>query len=119
MSVRTRTTRLDQDTNNDMSYNDKCGIAWKGYTGGTGAGKKGPIGTGTWYRGKGAGEWTCGKRDDGGETGGKKGSKGSKLDWYGDRDNGRLETKAKAWKRARARVKPDTAEISESRGISA
>ena len=36
-----------------------------------GAGKKGPSGSGPWHRGKGADEWTSGKR------GGKEGSKGS------------------------------------------
>ena len=33
-----RTTQCDQDTNNDMSYNDGCAIAWKGYKAGKGAG---------------------------------------------------------------------------------
>ena len=37
---------------------------------------------------KGANEWTSGKRDDGGKKGGERGSKGSKPDWYGDRDKG-------------------------------
>ena len=50
--------------------------------------KKGPNGSGTWHRGKGADEWTNGKRDDGGKKGGKKGPKGSKPDWYGDKDKG-------------------------------
>ena len=49
-----------------MSYEDVCAIAWKGYKGGKGAGKKGPNGSGTWHRGKGADEWLSGKRDDGG-----------------------------------------------------
>ena len=35
---------------------------------------------------KGADEWVGGKRDDGGKKGGKKGSKGSKPDWYGDKE---------------------------------
>ena len=32
----------------------------------------GPNGSGTWHRGKGADEWTSGRFDDGGKTGGKK-----------------------------------------------
>ena len=49
-----RTTQCDQNANNDMSYDDVCvcAIAWKEYKAGKGAGKKGPNGAGTWYRGK-------------------------------------------------------------------
>ena len=83
-----RTTQSDQDASNDMSYDDVCAIAWKGYKAGKGAGKKGPNGAGTWYRGKGADEWASGKRDDGGKKGGKKGCKCSNYDWYGDKDKG-------------------------------
>ena len=71
MSV--RTTQGDQDASNDMSYDDVCAIAWKGYKSGERTGKKGPNEAGTWYRGKGADEWASGNRDDGGKTGGKKG----------------------------------------------
>ena len=51
-------------------------------------GNKGPSGSGTWHRGKGADEWPSGKRDDEGKKGGKKGSKVSKPDWHGDKDKG-------------------------------
>ena len=68
----TKMTQNDFDTGNDMSYEDVCAIAWKGYKAGKGAGKKGPNGSGTWHRGKGTDEWTSGKRDDGGKKGGKK-----------------------------------------------
>ena len=81
-----RTLQCDQDVNNDMSYDDVCAIAWTEFKAGKEAGKKGPNGAGTWYRGKGADEWVGGKRDDGGKKGGKKGSKGSKPDWYGDKE---------------------------------
>ena len=37
---------------------------------------------------KGADQWASGKRDDGGKKGGKKGLKGSKLDWHSDKDKG-------------------------------
>ena len=84
----TKMTQNDSDTGNDMSYEDVCAIAWKGYKAGKGAGKKGPDGSGTWHRGKGADEWTSGKSDDGGKKGGKKGSKGSKPDWHSDMDKG-------------------------------
>ena len=67
-----------------MSYDYVCAVAWKGYKAGKGAGKKGPNGSGTGNRGKGADEWTSGRRNDGG----KKGSKGSKPDWFGDKDKG-------------------------------
>ena len=53
----TKVTQNDSDTSNDTSYEDVCAIAWKGYKAGKGAGKKGPNGSGTWHRGKGADEW--------------------------------------------------------------
>ena len=59
-------TQSDSDTSNDMSCEDVCAIAWKGYKSGNGAGKK----------------------DDGGKKGGKKGSKGSKSDEDSDKDKG-------------------------------
>ena len=40
-------TQSDSDTSNDMSYEDVCAIAWKGYKAGKGAGKKGPNGSGS------------------------------------------------------------------------
>ena len=40
-----KTTQSDSDTSNDMSYEDACAIAWKGYKAGKGAGKKGPNGS--------------------------------------------------------------------------
>ena len=43
----TKMTQNDSDTSNDMSYEDVCGIAWKGYMAGKGVGKKGPNGSGT------------------------------------------------------------------------
>ena len=53
-------------------------------------------------------------KDDGGKKGSKKGSKGSKPYWYGDKDKGSTGNKAEA----RARAKPDIATISESKNIS-
>ena len=44
---------------------------------------------------KGADEWTSGRRDEGGKKGGKKGSNGSKPDWYGDKDKGGSGSKGK------------------------
>ena len=67
----TKSTQGDSDTSNDMSYEDVCAVAWKWYKTGKGAGKKGPNGLGLWHRGKGADEWTSGKRDDGGKKGGE------------------------------------------------
>ena len=91
-----KTTQSDSDTSNDMSYEDVCAIAWKGYKAGKGPGKKGPNGSGTWHRGKGADEWPSGRRDDGANKGGKKGSKGSKPDWHGDKDKGGNGSKGKS-----------------------
>ena len=48
----TKMTQNDSDTSNDMSYEDVCANAWKGYKAGAGADKKGPNGSGTWHRGK-------------------------------------------------------------------
>ena len=56
---------------------------------------KGPNGSVTWHRGDGADKWVIGRRDDGGKKGGKQGSKGSKLDWYGDRGKGSTGNKGK------------------------
>ena len=73
-------TQSDSDTSNDMSCEDVCAIAWKGYKAGKGTGPR------VWHRAQGADEWTRGRRDDGGKRGGMKGSKGSKHDRYGDKD---------------------------------
>ena len=79
-------TQSDSDTSNDMSYEDVCAIAWKRYKASKGAGKKGPNGSGTWHRGKGADEWTSCRGDDGGTKGGKMGCMASKTGWYGDKE---------------------------------
>ena len=89
----TTSTQGDSDTSND--YTMTCAIAWKGCKAGKGAGKKGPNGSGPWHCGKGADEWTSGKRDDGGKKGGKKGSKGSKPNLYSDKDKGSKGSKGK------------------------
>ena len=41
-----KTTQSDSNTSDDMSYDDVCAIAWKGYKASKGAGKKGPNGSG-------------------------------------------------------------------------
>ena len=51
------TTQSDRDTNDDMSHDDVCAIAWRGYKAGIGVGKTGSNGAETWYRGRGADEW--------------------------------------------------------------
>ena len=93
-------TQSDSDTSNDMSYEDVCATAW--YKVGKGTGKKLSNGPGAWHREKGADEWTSSKGDDGCKRGGKKGSKGSKLDCTVARTKEAPETKAKT----RAKVKP-------------
>ena len=77
---------------------------WKGYKAGKGVGEKGPNGSGTWHRGKGADECPSGKRDDGGKKGGNKCSKGSKPDRHSDKDqgsNGKLKGKGKGMSETR------------------
>ena len=49
-----KTAQSDSVMSNDMSHEDVCATARKGYKAGKGAGKKGPNGSGTWHRGKGA-----------------------------------------------------------------
>ena len=84
-----------QGNRHEQSYEDVCVIAWKGYKASKGAGEKGPNGSGTWHRGKGADVMTSGRRDDGGKKVGKMGSKGSKPDGYGDKDKGGNGSKRK------------------------
>ena len=81
-----KSSQNDSDASNDMSHEEVCTIAWKVYKAGKGAGRKGPVGSGTWHRGKGGDERPSRKRDDGGKKGGKNGSKGGKPEWYGDKD---------------------------------
>ena len=42
-----KTTQSDSDMSNDMTYDDVCAVARKGYKAGKGAGKKGPSVSGT------------------------------------------------------------------------
>ena len=60
----TKSTQGDSDTSNNMSYEDVCATAWKGYKAGKETGKKGPHGLGTWHRGKGVDEWPSGRRQE-------------------------------------------------------
>ena len=101
-------TQSDSDTSNDMPYDDVGAIDWKGHKAGKGTGKKGPNGSGTWHRGKGAHEWTSGRRDDGGKKGGKKGSKGSKPDWYSDRDTGGKASQGLGKRKGKGKGKSET-----------
>ena len=86
MSVRTsaKKTQSVSDTSNDMSYEDVCAIAWKGYKAGKGSrqertkrNRRVAVVAKELMNGRVA------ERDDGGKKGGKKGSKGSKRDCYG------------------------------------
>ena len=77
-------TQSDSDTSNDMSYEDVCATAWHG--GQSRQGKRQertPNGLEVWHRGKGADEWTSGRRDDGCKKrckkGGKKGVQGQQT----------------------------------------
>ena len=112
-----KTTQSNSDTSNDMSYEDVCAIAWKVYKAGKGTGKKGPSGLGVWHRGKGADEWTSGRRDDGGKEA-KRAPRAANLIGTATKDKEAMGAKGKARTEARARVKPDTATTAESQGIS-
>ena len=103
--ARAKRTQSDSDTSNDMSYEDVCAIAWKRYKAGKGNGKKGSNGPGVWHRS----EWTSGKGDDESKRGGKKGSKGSKLDTV-VRTKEALEAKAKARAKVKTRYCDDCGE---------
>ena len=91
----TKMTQNDFDTGNDMSYEDVCAIAWKGYKAGKGAGKKGPNGSGTWHR----------------ERRQRRAPRAANSIGTATRINEARET---ARARAKARVKRDTATTAES-----
>ena len=103
----TKMTQGDSDTSNDMSYEDVCAIAWKGYKAGKGAGKKGPSGSGTWHRGKGADEWTM-----------TEARKEARRAPRAANPIGTATRIKEARRKARTRVKPDTATTAEIRGTS-
>ena len=58
-----------------------------------------------------------GRRDDEGKKGGKKGSKGSTPDWYGDRDEGGTRNNPKAKAKASRGLEPDIATLAGSKGM--
>ena len=78
-------TQSDSDTSNDMSYDDVCAIAWKGCKAhkGTGIVEKELI------NGRVAEEMTEQRKEV------RRARKGSKPDWYGDRDKGSTGHKGK------------------------
>ena len=115
----TKTTQSDSDTSNDMSHEDVCAIAWKGYKAGKGAGKKGSNGSGTWHRAKGADERTSGGREDGAKERRQKGLHGQQTRLARRQVQGRQwEQRERQGAKARARVKPDIAMTAESKGTS-
>ena len=104
----TKTTQSDSDTSNDMSHEDVCATAWKGYKAGKGAGQEGTEWMGT--------HGIVGKQlRDGGKTQRQEG-----LQWprAANPIGTVTRTREKTSARARARVKPDTATTAESRGTS-
>ena len=66
--------------------------------------RKDQNGPGAWHRGKGADEWTSGRRDDGSEKGGKRSGKGSKPDWYSDKDKRGTGNKGKGQGQGRGSI---------------
>ena len=75
-----RTTQSDQDASSDVSYDDVCAIPWKGYRAGKGRKDQTEQGRAIVEKEIINGRVAKGKK------GGQKGSKGSKLDWFGDTD---------------------------------
>ena len=110
-----KTTQSDPDTSNDMSREDACAIAWKGYKAGKGGGKKGPQGSGTGIvekelmNGRVAGETTEARKEAG------RAPRAANPIGTVTRTK---EAREKARARAKARVKPDTATTAESKGTS-
>ena len=95
-------TQSDLDTSNDMSYEDLCAIAWKGFNAGKGARKKGPgqvrgIVDKELMSGRVTEEVTEARKEA------RKGSMGSKLDWYGDKDKGGTGNKGEGKKQRQER----------------
>ena len=103
-----KTAHCDSDTSNGMPYGDVCAIAFIWCKADKGTGKKGQNGLGAWHLGKGADEWTSGSKDE------RRAPRAAKLTCTVTRTKEALESKAKA----RARTKPDTATIADSKGIS-
>ena len=95
-----------------MSYDDVCAFAWNGCKARKGAGKQAPNGAGTWYRRKGADEWTSGKSDDGGENGGRAPRAANPIGTPTRTKGAREKARAKAI------VKPHIATTAESKGTS-
>ena len=110
-----KTTQSVSDTNNDMSYEDVCAIAWKGYKAGKGAGKKGQNGSGTWHRGKRADERRVAREMTEPRKEANRAPRAANPIGTVTRTK---EAREKARARAKARVKPDTASTAESRGTS-
>ena len=106
----------DPDASNDMSYEAVCAIAWKLASEQAGNDRQG---RGHGIVGKEADEWPSSKRDGGAKKGGKKGFQAHQTRLARRQGQGRhwgQRKKAKA--RAGARVRPDTATIAESKGMS-
>ena len=109
-----KTTQSDPDTSNDMSYEDACAIAWKVYKAGKGAGKRDQtdrehgIVEKELVNGRVAGEMTEPRKEAtlAPRAANPKGTATRTREAMG------------AKRKARARVKPDTAMTVASKGIS-
>ena len=87
-----RMMQSDQDMNNDVSFEDMCAIAWKRKQSRQ---RSRQTGQGRGTREKELTNWMNFRRDDGCKNGGKKGTTGSRSDWYGDKDKGGTGNKGK------------------------
>ena len=113
-----RTTQSDQDASIDMSYDDVCVISWKGNKAGKGAGKKGPNGAGTWYRGKVADEWRVAKETTEERREARKAPRAANLIGTVTKTKDPMGTKAQGTAKVKARAKLDIGTVAESTGTS-
>ena len=110
-----KASRNDSDASNDMSYEDVCAIAWKGYKAGKGAGKKDPPGRGHGIVGK---ELRNGRTAGGTIEARKEARRAPRAANQNGTETRTRELREKARARVEARVKPDTATTAENRGTS-
>ena len=93
-------------------------VAWEGYKSGKGAAKKGPNREGPWYRGIVEKELTNGRVAEemtGERQVARKAPRGSKSDWYSDKDRGSNGSKDMWQKSEEGKKKSKKGEQSEKR----
>ena len=111
-----RMMQSDQDMNSDVSFDDMCAIAWKRKQSRQ---RSRQTGQGRGTREKELANGCISEETSGCKNGGKKGTTGSRSDWYGDKDKGGTGNKAKS-PRQRRRLQlishPTVVPLTESEG---